>query len=164
MPKTRFVLQKNRLIGLNMYEYNLWQILIQEYAKRSLQPNSQITYWGDKVNSSIGLSYRPASHVAWCAGTTTPQSGIYELGYYSRSAGTKGASEKGDIQRTIQRPTPSHSFISSSVLSVFMFNPIFTRSGSYWSGTCLKTYLGNLFSVKYCMRDEMGPEPEFVNV
>ncbi len=25
---------------------------------------------GDKVNSGIGLSYRPASHVAWRAGTT----------------------------------------------------------------------------------------------
>ncbi len=26
---------------------------------------------GDKVNSGTGLSYWPASHVAWCAGTTT---------------------------------------------------------------------------------------------
>ncbi len=42
---------------------------------------------GDKANSDIGLSYRPASHVAWRAGTTTlcrswlyPPLGIYEFG------------------------------------------------------------------------------------
>jgi len=27
--------------------------------------------WGDKVNSGIGLSYQPASHVAWQAGMST---------------------------------------------------------------------------------------------
>ncbi len=48
-----------------------------------------IDLWlGDKVNFGIGLSYRPASHVAWRAGTIIyagvdfiPQSGIYEFGY-----------------------------------------------------------------------------------
>jgi len=41
----------------------------------------------------MGFSYRPASHVAWHAGTTTlrreidfiPQSGIYEFGYRTAS-------------------------------------------------------------------------------
>jgi hypothetical protein len=35
-----------------------------------------------KVNSGIGLSYRPASHVAWRAGVDfISQSGIHEFGY-----------------------------------------------------------------------------------
>jgi len=45
--------------------------------------------WGDKINSGIGLSYRPASHT-WAGGAVRqpyakvdfiPQSWIYEFGY-----------------------------------------------------------------------------------
>jgi hypothetical protein len=61
--------------------------------------------WGDKVNSGIGLSYRPATHVAWRAGMST----LCQSLTFSSQSGTMNSATVLPIKVDLgpKGPTPS---------------------------------------------------------